>query len=80
MLLLPADIVALLVPFAPHLASHPSPRRRGDPHPGRRTISSALRAVSVAHLPTFQAYFRVLNRAAWSSLGPCGFLFRIVLC
>jgi DDE superfamily endonuclease len=73
MLLLPSDIVALLAHFAPLFS------RRTWRHvpilvvgallaPGRRMVSSALRVVGLAHLPTFQTYHRVLNRAVWSSL------------
>jgi hypothetical protein len=32
-------------------------------------VSSTLRAVGLGHLPQFQRYHRVLNRAIWSSLG-----------
>jgi hypothetical protein len=74
MLLLPGDMLTLLAPFAPLFS------RRTWRHvpilvvgtilsPGRRMVSSALRAVGLAHLPTFQTYHRVLNRAEWSSLG-----------
>ena len=74
MLLLPADIVALLTPFAP-LFSRPVWRHvqvllvGAILAPGRRMVSTALRAVGLSHLPTFQTYHRVLNRAVWSSLG-----------
>src|SRR5690242_19088044 len=72
MLLLPADIMALLRPFAPLFS------RRVWRHvpvlvvgailaPGQRMVSSALRAVGLAHLSTFQTYHRILNRAVWSS-------------
>lgn len=73
MLLLPADIVAFLAPFAP-LFSQPVWRHvqvllvGAILAPGRRMVSTALRAVGLSHLPTFQTYHRVLNRAAWSSL------------
>ncbi len=74
MLLLPADIIALLAPFVPLFS------RRTWRHvpilvagailtPGRRMVSSALRAVGLSHLRTFQTYHRVLNRAEWSGLG-----------
>ncbi len=72
MLLLPADMVALLAPFAP-LFSRPVWRHvqvllvGAILAPGRRMVSSALRAVGLSHLPTFQTYHRVLNRAVWSS-------------
>jgi len=83
-LLLPADIVALLAHFAPLFS------RRTWRHvpllvvgallaPGRRMASSALRAVNLAHLPTFQTYYRVLNRAVWSSLGASRILLRLLV-
>jgi hypothetical protein len=34
--------------------------------PGKRTVSSALRAVGLGHTEQFQRYHRVLNRAVWS--------------
>jgi hypothetical protein len=85
MLLLPADIVALLAPFAPLFS------RRTWRHvpilvvgallaPGRRMVSSALRAVGLAHLPTFQTDHRVLNRAVWSSLSTSHILLRLPCC
>jgi hypothetical protein len=36
--------------------------------PGKRTVSSALRAVGLGHTEQFQRYHRVLNRATWSGL------------
>src|SRR5258707_151862 len=66
MLLLPADIVAFLAPFAP-LFSRPVWRHvqvllvGAILAPGRRMVSSALRAVGLADLPKFQRYHRVLN-------------------
>jgi len=74
LLLLPADMVALLAPFAP-LFSRPVWRHL---HvllvgalltPGQRLVSSALQAIGLRHLPTFQASQRVLRRAVWSSRG-----------
>ena len=35
--------------------------------PGKRTVSAALRVMGQAHLPSYQRYHRVLNRAVWSS-------------
>src|SRR5258706_10751008 len=72
MLLLPAHIVALLAPCAA-LFSRPVWRCvhvllvGASLTPGRHMISSALHAVGQSHLPTFQAYQRVLNSAVWSS-------------
>src|SRR5215467_8900195 len=74
MLLLPADMVAFLAPFAP-LFSRPVWRHvqvllaGAILAPGRRMVSSALRAVGLGRLSQFQRYHRVLNRAVWSSLG-----------
>ncbi|HEX9412055.1 MAG TPA: transposase [Ktedonobacterales bacterium] len=84
MLLLPGDIIALLAPFAPLFS------RRTWRHapvlvvgailaPGRRMVSSALRAVGLAQVPTFQTYHRVLNRAVWSSLGASCILLRLLV-
>src|SRR5262245_41934796 len=70
--LLPAASVALLAPFAP-LFSRPVWRQipvllvGTILSPGQRTVSAALRAGGLSHLPTFPAYHRVLNRAVWSS-------------
>src|SRR5262245_20619784 len=74
MLLLPADISALLGSLAP-LCS-----RRTWRHvpilvagailaPGRRMVSSALRAGGLGQVRTLQTDHRVLNRASWSGLG-----------
>jgi DDE superfamily endonuclease len=84
MLLLPADILALLNHFAPLFT------RRTWRHvptlvvgailaPGRRMVSSALRAVGLAQAPTFQTYHRVLNRAVWSSLNASRILFGLLV-
>jgi hypothetical protein len=84
MLLLPADIIALLAHFAPLFS------RRTWRHvpilvagallaPGRRMVSSALRAVGLAHVSTFQTYHRVLNRDRWSSLGVSRVLFGLLV-
>ena len=84
MLLLPTDIVALLSHFAPLFT------RRTWRHvpvlvvgallaPGRRMITSALRALGLAQQPSFQTYHRVLNRARWSSLGASRLLFGLLL-
>ncbi len=84
MLLLPADILALLAHFAPLFS------RRTWRHvpvlvvgallaPGRRMVSSALRAVRLAQVSTFQTYHRVLNRAVWSSLKASRILLQLLI-
>jgi DDE superfamily endonuclease len=83
-LLLPADILALLAPFAP-LFSRPVWRHvqvlliGAILSPGQRPVSAALRAVGLSHLRTFQAYHRVLNRAIWSSRDASRVLLRLLL-
>jgi hypothetical protein len=88
MLLLPADIVALLSSFASSFA--PLFSRAVWLHaqallvgailaPGRRMVSSALRAVGMAHVSTFQTYHRILNRAKWSSLQASRILLRLLI-
>src|SRR5258706_5073171 len=84
MLLLPGDIFALLNHFAPLFS-----RRTWRHVPvmvvgallalGRSMVSSALRTVGLANMPTFQTYHRVLNRATWSSLGASRILLRVLL-
>jgi hypothetical protein len=70
---LPPKMVQALVPFAPLFS------RRVWQHaqlllmgailaPGRRTVSSALRAMGLVHEKRFHHYHRVLSRASWSSL------------
>jgi hypothetical protein len=82
--ILPADLLVLLGHFAPLFS------RRTWRHvpllvvgailaPGRRMVSSALRAVGLAQAPTFQTYHRVLNRAVWSSLDASRILFGLLL-
>src|SRR5258708_2660065 len=83
-LLLPADSGACLAPCAP-LFSRPVWRHvpvllvGAILAPGRRMVSSALRAVGLADLPKFQRYHRVLNRAVWSGLGASRVLFGLLV-
>ena len=74
MLLLPEDIFARLAPFAPLFSRRiwryvPTLVVGAIVAPGRRMISSVLRAVGLGEIPRFQNYHRVLSRAVWSSLG-----------
>ena len=84
MLVLPSDIMALLVPFAPLFSSGiwrhiPVLVAGALLAPGRRMVSSVLRAVGLTHLPNYQTYHRVLNRAVWSSLGASRVLFSLLV-
>jgi hypothetical protein len=72
-LTLPPTIMAILSPFAPEF-SRPVWRHvqvllvGGILAPGARMVTSVLRVLGLDHLPSFQTYHRVLNRAVWSSL------------
>jgi hypothetical protein len=47
--------------------------------PGKRTVTSALRALGLADDPHFQNFHRVLNRARWDELEASRRLFRLLL-
>lgn len=73
MLTLPPAIMAVLSAFAPLFSRPIWPQVLvllvGTMlAPGQRTVTSVLRVMGLAHLPSFQTYHRVLNRAVWSSL------------
>src|SRR5258708_32344044 len=84
MLVLPGDIMALLVPFAPLFSSRiwrhiPVLVAGAILAPGRRMVSSVLRTVGLTQLPNYQTDHRVLNRAVWSSLGASRILFGLLV-
>jgi DDE superfamily endonuclease len=67
---LPTAMIQLLAPFALLFSRRVWPRAQvllvgAILAPGKRTVSSALRAVGLGHTKQFQRYHRVLNRAAW---------------
>ena len=73
MLTLPANIIAVLAPFAPLFSPSVFVSVQvlligSILTPGKRTVTAALRVMGLAHTPHFQNYHRVLNRAQWSSL------------
>jgi hypothetical protein len=47
--------------------------------PGRRTVTAALRIMSLGAEPHFQTYHRVLNRAVWSSWAVSRVLLRLLV-
>jgi hypothetical protein len=70
---LPPELLALLAPFALLFSSRtwtyvPGLVAGGILAPGRRTVSSALRALGLHQVSWFQNFHRVLNRAVWSPL------------
>ncbi len=72
MLSLPTSIMALLEPFRPvfHRCTWVKVQVLwvgAILAPGKRTVTSALRAVGLADDPGFSKYHQVLNRAVWSS-------------
>lgn len=69
---LPTTMIRLLVPFAPLFSKrvwqHAQLLLAGAIlAPGRRTVSSALRAMGLDQHKRFHCYHRVLSRASWSS-------------
>jgi hypothetical protein len=68
---LPTAMIQLLAPFALLFSRSVWARAQllvvgAILAPGKRTVSSALRAVGLGHTEQFQRYHRVLNRATWS--------------
>jgi hypothetical protein len=81
---LPPKMVQALAPFAPLFS------KRVFRHaqlllvgailtPGRRTVSSALRAMGLDQHKRFHRYHRVLSRARWSSLEASRILLGLLL-
>ncbi len=69
---LPTTMIQVLAPFAPLFSErvwrHVQVLLAGAIlAPGRRTVSSALRAMGLDQQKQFHRYHRVLNRASWSS-------------
>lgn len=73
MLPLPCDIIQVMSHFSPLFSKkvwfHAQVLLTGAIlSPGKRTVSSALQVMGLDHLPYFQTYHRVLNRAIWSPI------------
>jgi hypothetical protein len=69
---LPPKIIRLLAPFAPLFSKRVWQNAQvllagAILAPGRRTVSSALRAMGLDRYKHFHRYHRVLSRASWSS-------------
>ena len=70
---LPTTMIRILAPFAPLLSKrvfqHAQALVAGAIlAPGRRTVSSTLRAMGLEREKRFHRYHRVLSQASWSSL------------
>ena len=69
---LPTTMIRVLAPFAPLFSKRVFEHVRvllagAILAPGRRTVSSALRAMGLDQHRRFHRYHRVLSRASWSS-------------
>ena len=81
---LPTTMIRVLAPFAPlfskRVFQHAQTLVAGAIlAPGRRTVSSALRAMGLDQEKRFHRYHRVLSRANWSSREASGVLLRLVV-
>ena len=80
---LPTTMIQMLAPFAPLFSGrvwrHVQVLLAGTIlAPGKRTVSSALRAMGLQGEKRFHRYHRVLNRASWSSQGASRVLLRLL--
>src|SRR5215218_6775920 len=71
---LPTEMIRVLAPFAPLFSKCVWQNAQillmgAILAPGRRTVSSALRAMGLDQEERFHRYHRVLSRASWSSRG-----------
>ena len=69
---LPTTMIRVLAPFAPLFSRRVWQNAQvllmgAILAPGRRTVSSALRAMGLDQYERFHRYHRVLSRASWSS-------------
>lgn len=84
MLTLPADLVQVIVAFAPLFSKpvweHAQLLLIGALlAPAKRTVTSALRVTGLSQEPQFQRYHRVLNRARWNALAASRILLGLLL-
>ena len=81
---LPTTMIRLLSPFAPLFSKRVWQHAqvllaRAILAPGRRTVSSALRAMGLDQQKRFHRYHRVLSRASWSSREASRVLLRLLM-
>ena len=81
---LPTMMIRVLAPFAPLFSKsvwqHAQVLLAGAIlAPGRRTVSSALRAMGLDQHEQFHRYHRVLSHASWSSQQASGVLLRLLV-
>ena len=80
----PPKMVQVVAPFAPLFSKRVWQHARlllmgAILAPGRRTVSSALRAMGLDQEKRFHRYHRVLSRARWSSLEASRILLGLLL-
>jgi hypothetical protein len=81
---LPTTMIRVLAPFAPLFSErvfrHVQVLLAGTIlAPGKRTVSSALRAMGLGHEKRFHRYHRVLSHASWSSVKASRILLRSLM-
>src|SRR3712207_992090 len=81
---LPATMIRALAPFVPLFSKSVWQHVRvlvagAILAPGRRTVSSALRATGLEQEKRFHCFHRVLSRASWSSREVSGVLLRLLV-
>ena len=81
---LPTRMIRVLLPFVPSFSKRVFRHARmlligAILAPGRRTVSSALRAMGLDRAKRFHRYHRVLSRARWSSLQASRILMGLLL-
>ena len=81
---LPAELMALIVEFAPLISKpvweHAQVLLAGAILAiGKRTVTSCLRIMGLSQEIHFQNYHRVLNRARWSALAASRILLRLLV-
>ncbi|MCW5969180.1 MAG: transposase [Blastocatellales bacterium] len=84
MLTLPAELLPLIVEFAPLFSKrvwrHAQVLLIGAIlAPGKRTVTSCLRVMGLSDERRFEKYHRVLNRARWSALAASRILLHLLL-
>src|SRR5919106_3501507 len=81
---LPTTMIRLLMPFAPLLSKSVWQNAQvllmgAILTPGRRTVSSTLRAMGLDQQKRFHRYHRVLSHASWSSVKASRILLRLLV-
>jgi len=81
---LPAELLPLIVEFAPLFSkrvwAHAKVLLIGAIlAPGKRPVTSCLRAMGLSDEKRFEKYHRVLNRARWSALEASNILLRLLV-